>query len=899
MKHKHIFLVAISTLFALILVACGTPTVTPPSPSPTVSPSPSATPSSSPPADSTWVADQLGINWGNTPGIEQTEYSGPWRTADRTNLAVQSGTPWSWDRWSAFWYWIEQPHRDLPWGPGNFIFPSGDERLDLDGNWFSRFNLTGAATENQGQLSTLIVLDGIPRPYDCIWQGNDTSPTALCYDDNNERNERVLGLYLDVLLPDGSINSDNHWADYVYHTVNHFKQFGIEYYQAYNEPNIGYWNGGIDPDGEEWADDYARLVTVTLTAAQKAYRGAKVLLAASASSGDFYASGSFFDNALRYIENNDLEDDIEAFAIHSYEYPAITQRWYQWIQQEHPQVADRPVWITETGVALCADRPGTNPCVNTEEEQAAYIIQQFAYALTIDVKRVFHHRLADDCEADFGLYANDVAYDSGGTRVCEPTGDYTPRAAFTATKVIASYLQGGKFNEKESTFPSIETDYAKLVFKQPDQKVTVLWATKPQAVSVAIPISETKRVYWVDQANNWREITGQSVFSETLPAATATNEFYNDLPMVGGYTYLLIETSATTSAPTGAASLVCANGRVVGTALLGYDESAGLATLIAACSPGVIYDLSWTQPGRAYGGTVSAYPPVGGTCTLTLTNKAGLSIQQTLYHAPDQCGGGGGGGSAGGDHPDDNFSAAGIPESAEGTLDGDFFVLPEGARATPRVAILNSDFAHHLWRLVLELGEPADFIGVDFDPVTTAARYPVLLIPSGGLYGLDNDAVFRARLEEYTRQGGVIIAFAQQHGYEYAALPGGEVNGYGWNEDISCFQAALRMETWHPILAGFNRDTLTVHVDGYFAPSPEGHWPADAQVLLSRTANGQPGALLYPYPPFPPVGGDQGGARLRLRNDDLRRLGNAQRASQRRCPRVAARSAHLGDKLCR
>jgi hypothetical protein len=113
---------------------------------------------------------------------------------------------------------------------------------------------------------------------------------------------------------------------------------------------------------------------------------------------------------------------------------------------------------------------------------------------------------------------------------------------------------------------------------------------------------------------------------------------------------------------------------------------------------------------------------------------------------------------------------------------------------------------------------------------------------------------FRARLEEYARRGGTIVAFAQQHGYEYQSLPGGAVDGYGWAEDISCFRSSLMMETWHPVLSGFSRDTLNAHVDGYLTTMPE-----EAQVLLSRTANGQPGAILYPYPP-PSQGGAGGGS---------------------------------------
>ncbi|HNT78680.1 MAG TPA: hypothetical protein PKH77_27035, partial [Anaerolineae bacterium] len=283
--------------------------------------------------------------------------------------------------------------------------------------------------------------------------------------------------------------------------------------------------------------------------------------------------------------------------------------------------------------------------------------------------------------------------------------------------------------------------------------------------------------------------------------------------------------------------MICENGKPVGSDLAAYDEFSGLRDVTVACSPARTFNLSWTDPGRFYAGTTRLHPELGATCQLTLTNQAGFSAYQTLY---GDCGGGGGGGGGGsgpgGDHPDDNASAASAP-----ILDA-FFALPAGARSVPQVAILNRGFAHELWRWLLDMGEPATLIGLDFAPAATAAHYPVLLIPTGGLFGLENDTAFRARLAEYTRLGGALVTFAQQHGYEYYALPGGELDGYGWDEDISCFKAALTMETWHPALSSFRRDTLTVHVDGYFT-----RWPDEAQVLLSRTANGQPGVLTYSF----------------------------------------------------
>ena len=367
MTHKPVVpILALGILFLLALAACAPPT---PTPSPT--PGPSPIPSPTPPPASTWVNDQLGVTWGNTPIVAR-------RIGDRVGLAQQAGA--AWDRWSAFWFWVEQPDR---WGYGNFVFSEGDESFTHpDTGEVTWFNIHDAAAGNQDRLDTLTVLDGISRPYDCI---ATTEGGSLCYGSN----ERIQGLFLDPLL-DGSANPDNHWADYVYHTVGYFKQFGIQHYQAYNEPNLGYWNGGDDPEGEGWANDYARLVQVTLAAAQAADPQANIVLAASISNMDQYQSDTWLDTAYRHIRSIGLQDEIHAIALHSYQFPVHTQEMYRWIEMVHPPLSALPVWVTESGVALCEHAIPGHPCVNDQEEQAAYAIQQYAYASTIEAERLTH-----------------------------------------------------------------------------------------------------------------------------------------------------------------------------------------------------------------------------------------------------------------------------------------------------------------------------------------------------------------------------------------------------------------------------------------------------------------------------------------------------------------------------
>ena len=291
----------------------------------------------------------------------------------------------------------------------------------------------------------------------------------------------------------------------------------------------------------------------------------------------------------------------------------------------------------------------------------------------------------------------------------------------------------------------------------------------------------------------------------------------------------------------------------VGTTLIGSTSEVAADRLEIRASPVQTFDLSWAKPNTVYAGTFDWVPPEGSTATFTLYDQAGNFTQKEVYNpGPQQCGGGGG---PGGDHPDDNESDADL------VLGSNFFTLPPGSRSTPRVAILNRGFPQQLWETVLKLGEPAVLLDLDFDPTAAAEQYPVLFIPSGGLYGLENSLLFKKRLELYAEAGGTVVALAQQHGYEYNVLPGagepatvsgalygaGEdqsrLSAYGWSEDNSCYSASLLLGAEHPALSGFSQTHLTAHVDGYFATYPEMAVP-----LLTRSQNGMPGTIIYPWP---------------------------------------------------
>ncbi|MBI3392767.1 MAG: hypothetical protein HY039_06215, partial [Nitrospirae bacterium] len=118
---------------------------------------------------------------------------------------------------------------------------------------------------------------------------------------------------------------------------------------------------------------------------------------------------------------------------------------------------------------------------------------------------------------------------------------------------------------------------------------------------------------------------------------------------------------------------------------------------------------------------------------------------------------------------------------------------------------------------------------------------PLLVVPSGGFFGLENSAFFKALLDEYVKRGGTLVVFSQQHGSWLDLVPGG-VKGYGWLEDQSCQFASSFMEQPHPILAGQTKARPDHNVDGYLTD-----YPADTTVILRRMANGQPDLITYPY----------------------------------------------------
>jgi len=141
--------------------------------------------------------------------------------------------------------------------------------------------------------------------------------------------------------------------------------------------------------------------------------------------------------------------------------------------------------------------------------------------------------------------------------------------------------------------------------------------------------------------------------------------------------------------------------------------------------------------------------------------------------------------------------------------------------------------------------------GVFFEGVEPAQKLldvsPLLIIPSGGLYGKEYDTALKLILAEYVRLGGNLLVFSQQANSHYSILPGcggTPLVGYGWAADQSCYSGSSYYENMHPAISAFYTwaGRGSVNTDGYFEEFAE-----NCTVLLRRTKNRKPLAMVY-YP---------------------------------------------------
>ena len=356
----------------------------------------------------------------------------------------------------------------------------------------------------------------------------------------------------DIPGPDKGINPDNYWARFVSDVVARYKPggwlatqegwpegAGVSHWEIWNEPDFSFfWSGTVE--------EYSRLLKVGYLAAKFADPDCTVLVGGLAN----YFDASWFPRLLDDIAEdpdrvaNNWYFDIVATHSYSRSQDTYEHTWRIGDLLRPYGLGDKSIWINESGAPVWDDYPGptwepTSPYRATMEEQAAYVIQDYAYGLYAGAERVFHFMLHDDCgngpdaHDAYGLFRNTE------DAPCYPS-DGRVRPSYTAYQVAATHLR-----DVEPLWRSTPQGWQEqIAFYRPaaTERVMVLWATQGVTITAQVSAAGDEGLL-IDQAGITQTIAPiAGVYTVTLPAATNQNHPQRpDEYMIGGRPYLLIE----------------------------------------------------------------------------------------------------------------------------------------------------------------------------------------------------------------------------------------------------------------------------------------------------------------------------------------------------------------------
>ncbi|HDQ73152.1 MAG TPA: hypothetical protein ENN19_13830 [Chloroflexi bacterium] len=316
---------------------------------------------------------------------------------------------------------------------------------------------------------------------------------------------------------------NNLWAAFIRKIVERYRG-RIDHWIIWNEPDIP-----IGTFGCEWCgtmEEYYRLLKVSYLVAHQVNPNAEIHLAASTT----WHNPTYLRDFLAMVTQ-----DPEA-AEHGYFFDAVSLHIY-FRTETIPEILgatrrtlasyniQKPIWLNETNAPSNADPPYWElPEANfdiTPEEQASYLLQAFALALSAGAERIAVYRWVDN-EPQPGV---------------EPFGlirtDFSRRPAYEAYKLITTHYAGA-FSAQRERYAT----YNVVTLKRGALTTRVLWAHTEADAHVTLP-ALAAQARLVEQTGIEHTIVpenGQYTF--TLPRARCADKRGC---IIGGPTYLLVE----------------------------------------------------------------------------------------------------------------------------------------------------------------------------------------------------------------------------------------------------------------------------------------------------------------------------------------------------------------------
>jgi hypothetical protein len=323
----------------------------------------------------------------------------------------------------------------------------------------------------------------------------------------------------------------NTWATFVRRTVGMYAG-RVNRWIIWNEPEI-------DPEtyGHEWCgsmDEYYQLLKVAYLAAHQANPEVVIHLAGTT----FWHDRDFLQRFLGHVVQDPTAPE------HNYYFDVVATHIYfqtetvPYIINETRAALNmygltKPIWVNETNASPDSDPewPLVRPRWRVSlEEQAGFLLQSFALALSAGAERIAVYKWVD------------AGLPPGG----EPFGvlrpDNSRRPAFDAYRLITTHY-AGTISASEDRSPL----HIVVTLERGALRTRVLWARTSSAATISVPASApTARL--IDQTGAEQiiePVDGWHTF--TLPGARCADPL--DGCIIGGTTYLLVEETGNAPPP--------------------------------------------------------------------------------------------------------------------------------------------------------------------------------------------------------------------------------------------------------------------------------------------------------------------------------------------------------------
>lgn len=428
-------------------------------------------------------------------------------------------------------FWFPELTCDLGAGWERIIFdwsqhqPSGPEdwnTLNVDDRWLKAASLCGREVVAILKNTPAWATDGIP----------------------------MAGVPRGLTLPIDDPN--NYWAAFVHRTVEYYASRGVTRFIIWNEPDIEAGTYGHEFSGD--LEDYFQLLRVAYLSAKRANPAARIHLAGTTYWHDVNEGRApYFERLLdRILADPDAAANgyyFDAMSLHLYFRTETVIRIVNEMRDNlRRHGMDKAIWINEMNAAPTDDPnwPVVRPQYPLDlEQQAAFLIQAAALALTVDVERMAAYKLYDQMLPEgaesFGLLT---------------PGSAAPRPAFYAWRYVTAHFS----DVAAARYAATDTlDTVHLTHERGVQS-WVLWARRAESVRVRVTAT-SDQAYLLDHRGGAQMLYPvDGAYTLLLPPARCNA---NDGCFIGGVPFTLVQ-------PMGAATVTELSAR--GEVTLRYND---------------------------------------------------------------------------------------------------------------------------------------------------------------------------------------------------------------------------------------------------------------------------------------------------------------------------------------